>query len=287
MRSLRQRGFSMLEIVLALTILSFMFIFASRSMTNALRTRKKVQTEVSDVSSLRDAMKVIRGDIHQIYNHFDYEKELLNQISKSRQQNAAAGPNAGIGGVQNPQAPPPQPPLVPTQRENKREDPRTQFLGGEDKVHFVTMNQARFMAGEQQADFIEVGYSMRTCESYREKGKSSNCLFRRVQSILDNDIEKGGTETAILENVKEFSLRYLVEGREDWVKEWRSTIDASNPTAPKTFIPDAIEVNLGIETQFEGKPRVYSLQYVVPIHFPNNVKDTAPSSSFQSPGVTQ
>lgn len=258
-------GFTLVEVVIAVSILATLTVLIATSSSRALRSKKKIQAELSDVSSLRDTMKVIRADIQQIYNHYDYEKEILDQVSKVKKQNAAAG--------QNPNAPT----SVLPARENKREDPRTQFFGDETKISFVTMNQARLMASEQQADFVEVGYEVRACKSL-SKDKTTQCLFRRVQSILDNDIEKGGTETVILENVKEFNLRYLVEGKEDWVKEWKSVI-VPGSTATKNIFPDAVEVNLGIETEFEGKPKKYSLQYVVPLHFANNVKATAQSTT--------
>ena len=261
----KKSGFTLIEVVLAISILSTLSVLVATSTSRALKAKKKIQAEINDVSSIRDTVKVMRADIQQIYNHFDYEKEILDQVSKVKKQNVVAG--------QNPNTPNS---LLP-QRENKREDPRTQFFGGENKISFVTMNQARMMASELQADFVEVGYEVKACKSL-SKDKSTQCLYRRVQSILDNDIEKGGNEIVILENVTEFSLRYLVEGKEDWVKEWKSVLIA-NSTATKPVFPDAVEVNLGIETEFEGKPKKYSMQYVVPLHFPNNIKSTTSSST--------
>lgn len=289
------KAFTLIEVVIAVAILSTLSVLVATSLSRALKAKKKIQAEVTDVSSLRDAMKVLRADIQQAYNHVDFEKEIIDQIPKAKTQAPAAGTNP----YQQPQQP-----LIPP-RQNKREDPRTAFVGTDNKMNFVTMNNARMMAGEMQADFIEVGYEVKTCQNLSNADQSSQCLFRRVQKILDQDVEKGGLETVILENVTEFSIRYLIEGKEDWVKEWKSVPTASssaplgsvdmanqpqmptsaNPAGTATggsnisraTYPDAIEVTLAIERELDKKKRKYSLQYVIPVHFPNNYK--APTSS--------
>lgn len=261
-------GFTLIEVVLAVSILASLSILVATSTSRALKAKKKIQTEVTDVSSLRDTMKVIRADIHQAYNHVDFEKEINDLVAKPKAGgSAAAGANAG----QTPPAPP---------RENKREDPRTEFWGTENKLNFVTMNNGRMTANELQADFVEVGYELRSCQNLSKSEQNSQCLFRRIQQVLDKDIEKGGLDTVILENVTEFNLRYLVENKEDWVKEWKSsgglTNAQSTTNSPRAIYPDAVEVTLAIERDFEGKKKKYSLQYVIPLHFPNNLKPSTP-----------
>lgn len=270
-------GFTLIEVVLAVSILASLSILVATSTSRALKAKKKIQTEVTDVSSLRDTMKVIRADIHQAYNHVDFEKEINDLVAKPKAgSSVAAGANTGT----QPGTPP---------RENKREDPRTDFVGAEDKLNFVTMNNGRMTANDLQADFVEVGYELRGCKNLSKSEQSSQCLFRRIQKVLDKDVEKGGLDTVILENVTEFKLRYLVEGKEDWVKEWKSSGGLTNAqgstTTGRSIYPDAVEVTLAIERDFEGKQKKYSLQYVIPLHFPNNFKASSSNSSNPSPAA--
>ena len=265
-------GFTLIEVVLAVSILSTLSILIATTTTRALKAKKKIQAEVSDVSSLRDTMKVIRADIHQAYNHVDFEKEISDLATKP----ATAAPPTGA-------------PLAGPTRENKREDPKTEFWGTETKINFVTMNNGRMTANDVQADFVEVGYELRSCRNLSKPELNSQCLFRRIQKILDKDIEKGGLETVILENVTEFSLKYLVEGKDDWIKDWKSSGGLTNSQSGlpggRSIFPDAVEVTLAIERDFESKKKKYSLQYVIPVHFPNNIKPT--SSTSQTAGVTK
>lgn len=255
-----KKGFSLIEVILAISILSTLSVLVATSLGRALKARTKIQTEVQDVSSLRDALKIMRADIYLAYNHYDFEKEILEAAKKTTPQ-----PGRPI--------PPPTAidPNAPPARENKREDPKTDFVGEAEKLNFVTLNNGRFLANDLQADFIEVGYALKSCKNLT-KDSSSQCLFRRVQKVLDKDVTVGGTESVLLENVQEFNLRYIGDGKKDWQKEWK-TVGGQDDTT-KGLFPDAVEITLAIERELNGKMKEYSLQYVVPLHFPNNPKKT-------------
>lgn len=256
----KKQGFTLIEVILAITILSTLSVLIATSLSRALKAKRKIQAEVEDVSSLRDAMKVMRADIYQAYNHFDFEKDIYDIAKK---------PTAVSGNQFQQQQ-------QTVQRENKREDPATHFVGEETKINFVTLNNGRMMANDVQADFIEVGYSLKECKNLTTE-KSSQCLFRRIEKIVDNDVTKGGNESVLLEKVKEFKMRYIGEGKKDWVKEWKTTGGVDDST--KAVFPDAVEISLGIEREMDGKKREYFLQYVVPLHYPNNSKKTNPTGS--------
>lgn len=288
------KGFTLIEVVLAVSILSTLSILVATSTSRALKAKKKIQAEVSDVSSLRDTMKVIRADIHQAYNHVDFEKEISDKVAKpTTTQNLTAGPSGKTFGSSTEFS---TRPGSESKRENKREDPRTEFWGTDSKINFITMNNGRITANDLQADFVEVGYELKSCRNLSKPDQSSQCLFRRLQKILDKDIEKGGLETVILENVTEFSLRYLVEGKDDWVKEWKSAGGLTNASSTsssntssgsssgRSVFPDAVEVTLAIERDFETKKKKYSLQYVIPLHFPNNLKASTATTSSPADG---
>ncbi len=268
------KGFTLIEVILAMTILSSMMILVSISISRASKAKVKIQTEVEAVSALRDAMRMIRNDINQAYNHNDYELDIIEQSKKKATTTTAQGQQ-----VQ------PIAPTAPTP--TQRKSPATRFVGGENTIDFVTMNNGRMTANDVQADFIEVGYFLKNCKSVyvdggagdkTQKSQGSQCLYRRTQKIIDSDVTKGGVETMMLDNVTDFSLKYLVEGKLDWVKEWKAEKTRYN------VFPDAVEVTLEIEKESEGKQKKYSIQYVVPVHFPNNIK--APAGSAQSAGTT-
>lgn len=257
-----EKAFTLIEVILAISILATLTVLVATTLGNALKARTKIQAEVQDVSGLRDAVKIMRADLYQAYNHYDFEKEIIDTAKK---------PTPG-----QPIRPPD--PNAPPQRENKREDPKTDFVGDSEKVNFVTLNNGRFLANDLQADFVEVGYALKPCKNLT-KDTSSQCLFRRVQKVLDADVTQGGTESVLLENVKEFKLRYTGDSKKDWEKEWKTV--GGQDDSVKGIFPDAVEITLAIERELNNKKREYSLQYVVPLHFPNNPvkKPVAPGTA--------
>jgi hypothetical protein len=124
------------------------------------------------------------------------------------------------------------------------------------------------------ADFVEVGYHLKTCKSlHEEKSGGSQCLWRRSSPYVDLDVTKGGDEVVLLENLTEFKLRYIGKGKQDWVTDWKT--DESGDGATKGKFPTAVEVSVTIEKD-EGKgKKKYSMQLVIPVHFPNNPEETS------------
>lgn len=245
-KSYSRSGFSLIEVIISITILSTLMVVSTQALSRALKAKVKIQAEVDDVSSLRDTMRLMRGDINLAFHYRDFEKEIVDLVNKPK----------------NPATPPP---VVP--RQTKREDPVTEFDGAEDKINFVTTNNGRTTANSLQADFVEVGYSLKDCRNLTDPTKSSKCLYRRVQTIVDADVTEGGNESVLLENVTEFKLRYYGEGKQDFVSTWQ-TKGADGAT--KGRYPEVVEITLGITHEVDKKPRSYSMQFVVPIHFPNN-----------------
>ncbi|MBC7742362.1 MAG: prepilin-type N-terminal cleavage/methylation domain-containing protein [Bdellovibrionaceae bacterium] len=269
----KKSGFSLLEVMLAITILSTLSVLSTQAISRALKARTKIQAEVDDVSSLRDSMRIIRTDLNLAYHHRDFEKEINDIVAKPKAANTAPG------------AAPVPPPPPPTARKTTRIPPDTHFMGEDSKMNFVTMNNGRMTANLLQADFIEVGYSLRDCRNLSKPDQNSRCLFRRTQSVLDDDVSTGGQEVAMLENVTEFKLRYIGGPKTEYVSTWNSTKNGQDEET-KNMYPDAVEVSLTIEGNVEKKKRVYSMQFVIPIHFPNN-PDKPASKNATNPAGNQ
>ena len=264
----RNLGFTLLEVILSITILSTLSLLSTQAISRALKARTKIQAEVDDVSSLRDSMRMMRTDLNLAYHHRDFEQEITDAVNKP----ATTGTPPTIP---NTNAPPPTPAPGTPIRKTKRGDPATQFMGDSDKMSFVTMNNGRMTANMIQADFIEVGYELKSCKNLTTQ-KDSKCLFRRVQSILDDDVTTGGNEIVMLENVSEFKLRYIGEGKQDWSNAWKSY--KSSDAATNNKFPESVEITLAVEREIERKKKNYDMIFVVPIHFPNNPDKPAQST---------
>lgn len=96
--------------------------------------------------------------------------------------------------------------------------------------------------------------------------------MRRSGNTAEGDITKGGSSTVLLENVAEFSLRYIGKGKQDWVSDWNTK---TGDGATKGNFPDAVEINVLFKKGKDKKLKKISMQIVAPIHNPNNPEQKA------------
>ena len=273
----KSRGFTMIEVMITMAILSTLTIMTAQAINQAIKAKAKLQDQIDDVSRMRDAMRLLERDINLAFHYRDVEKEIeqiLKKKSQGQANNTPATPN--FPGYNPNNAPTPQ-------REAPRKDPETHFVGNAESINFPTMNNARTVRNTQQADFIEIGYTLKDCKSVNESGGTSKCLWRRSSPYVDLDVTKGGDEIVLLEHVSEFKLRYMGKGKQDWVTDWRS--DSQGDGATKGKFPQAVEVSVTVEKKVKDKNKKYSMQLVVPIHFPNNPEEGANAQQQQNPGA--
>lgn len=273
-----QRGFTMIELMITVTILATLTMLTAQAISQAIRAKVKLQGQIDDVSRMRDAVRLLERDINLAYHYRDIEKELEELLKKKNTPTTA-------------------PPITPINlepeaesREVPRRDPETHFIGNEESFNTVTMNNARTVRNTRQADFVEIGYTLKDCKNLRDDSSSSKCLWRRSTPYVDLDVEKGGDEVVLLEHVSEFKLRYIGKGKQDWTSDWRT--DAQGDGATKGKFPQAVEISLTVEKKEKGKSKKYSMQVIAPVHFPNNpeegVNAQGNQSTFpQSPPITQ
>ncbi len=244
-----RHGFTMIELMITISILATLTILTAQSISQAIKAKIKLQDQIDDVSRMRDAVRLIERDINLAYHYRDLEKEMADLLQKKNGAGNNNNNNNNSGFVPNTSANPSTP---EPGREVPRRDPETFLVGAEDSLNFATMNNARAVRNTRQADFVEVGYSVKDCKNLRED-KSSKCLWRRSSPYVDLDVTKGGDEVVLLENVTEFKLRYMGKGKQDWVSAWRT--DAQGDGSSKGKFPLAVEVSLTVEKKDKGRSK--------------------------------
>lgn len=265
----KQAGFTLIELMITIGILGTLTVLTAQAIQQAIKSKVKLQGQIDDVSRMRDSMRLIEGDITMAFHYRDIEKEIYDLMKKPK------GPPTAADVSDQQQTPPttsasdPRYDPFSKTRELPRKDPVTHFIGTNEAMNFVTSNNTRTVKNSQQADFAEVGYSLKDCKSLKaENSTTSKCLWRRSSGIVDDDVSKGGDEIVLLEKISEFKLRYIGKGKQDWVTDWRS--DQGGDAATKNNYPEAIEVSITVEKKANGKSKKYSMQNIIPVHFPNN-----------------
>lgn len=263
-----QGGFTLLEILIAITILATIMAFTAQSVIRSSRDKIRLQGEIDRDSKLTNALRLIERDINMAFHHRHTISEIEKDIKKA---SAQPQPN-------NPSAPPPSPPpgTNPTTPQPFDFEPReypqqTKFMGTDTSLNFTSLSHVRTIENSPESDQQEVGYYLESCND--DDGNSTQCLWRRSTAYIDDDITRGGGASLLLTGVKTLKLRYYGPGKLDWVSAWRT--DEGGDAATKDKFPLAVEITLVIEE----KQKEASLSTVIPILFPNNQEEKPQNSA--------
>jgi general secretion pathway protein J len=105
-----------------------------------------------------------------------------------------------------------------TRRYRDQNDRPTNFIGKRDRLLFTSMAHQRLYADAKESDQMVVEYFVKSAPG--SGGQSRLNLMRREDSILDDRIDRGGTEDVLVENVKRVDFAYWDSDKKDWVDEW-------------------------------------------------------------------
>ncbi|MCM2280631.1 MAG: GspJ family type II secretion system protein [Bdellovibrionaceae bacterium] len=290
------RGFTLIEIMIAMVILSGLSLLTAQSIRSSVLNRDKINREIASDSAVRDVLRVMERDINVAFHHRDIFTAMINQIEREKRQPNRTGNQApGTPTPTDPSAPQPTggnpfADIANSQQQDafveKKPPPQlTAFHGEPDALHFTALANVRMQRDIQESDQAEVGYFLRNCKSReprrgREGAASSSCLVRRLSPLIDDDVTKGGNEVILLENIVDFKLRYFGPDREDWVEQWKT--GQNGDQISKENFPYAVEVTLAMHDTADPKSKKVAMTMVAPLRFPNNPpKENA--SGTQSP----
>lgn len=290
------RGFTLLELLIAITMLAFVSFFTVRTLKNVVFNSKRIQGEIDINTELNAAVSLLKSDIARAFNSRDLYIAVYNEAQREHikrwkeEQGKPQGQQQQQPQTQNPDGTTSTTgtPAVadPTQQQQQQINagpppeykPRTelvltQFIGEKDKLDFTSINGNSIRKSAHTSELMEVGYEVKKCKRRgKAKGNSdTECLWRRISYHLDSDVRVGGQESVLIEDVTAFELKYLRKQSEDEL-EWRDNWPLENALT-QNRLPTAVEITLEVEktTDKEGinkkKKRVVAY---VPIDFENN-----------------
>ena len=266
----KNSGFTLIEIMVALLILSVLTMLTAQSYKAAIDNRNFVSKEISRDAQLADTLRIMRNDIAAAFHYQNIFCKMDQDLaSGGTNPNAAAAPAQNqpfTGGFGNGQqaspsgSPSPCPPAV------------TGFVGSTDSLYFTSLSNTRTLRDSQESDQAKVGYFLKSCKSHATKSQTQ-CLYRAISPLLDEKIETPGPESLLLENVEEFKLRYLGPKHEDYLDEWKTATAASaggSDDVAKVNFPYAVEITLTILDKGNPKEKPLTQTVLAPNYFVNN-----------------
>lgn len=143
---------------------------------------------------------------------------------------------------------------------------QTGLKGDTEKIDFSTLSHSHYQWDAKDTEQATVGYFLKTNE------KGLNDLIRRESPRLGEEIDQGGDEYVLIENIKELRLEYFDSKKEEWVSEWDSeSISTLNR------LPLAVRISLKVvevrEDDFHEVIREYPFSTVALVDMYKNAID--------------
>jgi prepilin-type N-terminal cleavage/methylation domain-containing protein len=278
MRLKIQSGFTLIEIMIAMAILAVITMLSVQTMKAGIQDREAVANEIASDSKVSDAMRIMRNDINSAYHYRDIFITVANNAEKPDPKPGAAQPTTPT----DPAAPPPPvaPPAPGTAAAEPAATPRpippdvTGFIGDGESMYFTTLSNERTLQDSLVSDQAKIGYYVKGCRSHNgKKSFQVKCLYRSISPYLDEEVDKPGDETILLENVTEFKLRYVGPSRTtsselEFVDAWKTGKNGDAIT--KDNFPFAVEVSLVTENKEDKDVKKVTSSALIPLRFPNN-----------------
>jgi prepilin-type N-terminal cleavage/methylation domain-containing protein len=260
------KGFTLLEIMVAVAIMAVLSLLTTQALKSAMDSRIFVSRELNRDARMADTLRIMRNDIAQAFHHQDIFCKMDNDLMKAPSTAPPpGGPPAGI--------PPGVPPIAqPSSGPSPKPCPPnyTGFIGDSESLYFSSLSNIRTLRDSQESDQAKIGYFLRSCTPHGFKGGATKCLYRATAPILDEDLDKPGPTTLLVENVEDLKFRYLGPEREDFVDTWKTGKNGDDLTKDK--FPYAVEITLTIHDKSNPKDRAETQTTLVALNFENNPK---------------
>jgi general secretion pathway protein J len=131
-------------------------------------------------------------------------------------------------------------------------DRPTNFVGTRDRLLFSSLAHQRLYTDAKESDQMVVEYFVRSSTEANARGRQD--VIRRENPLLEEKMDRGGTEDVLFEGVKKLEFEYWDAERKEWEEEWDTRRAES-----KSLLPTRVRITF-IALDENGKEAKYSTQ---------------------------
>ncbi len=278
---INKKGLTLLEVLIALTLFTFISISLIRMTNKTTQYREKITQNIQDTKYSRNILQIIRKDIRNAFYTKDMNALAHVLLKKENQKKSRANPESSTTSRSNPNPKTSQKQEEEQAKLNKFDREVEPYLsqtapvsggiiGKTNSLHIVSLSNIYTGENSKNSDQNAIVYYLKPCKNREnKKAETSSCLWRKFSSVIHQNLGnlKDYDEIVLLEKVKKFQLSYYNKSSNEWVKEWETTPTRNSwlpvLTYQKAFLPSAIY----IELEFENKKKQSVKQEIhVPLH---------------------
>ncbi|MHB8875178.1 MAG: type II secretion system protein GspJ [Myxococcaceae bacterium] len=131
-------------------------------------------------------------------------------------------------------------------------DRPTNFVGERNRLLFTSLAHQRLYADAKESDQMVVEYSVKSSTEKASRGRDD--LVRRENPMLEEHMDRGGSEDVLFEGVKKVEFEYWDSEKKEWDDEW----DTRRPER-KALLPTRVRIII-IALDENGKEAKYTTQ---------------------------
>lgn len=134
-------------------------------------------------------------------------------------------------------------------------DRPTNFIGARDRLLFTSLAHERLYTDAKESDQMVVEYSVKSSTDRQARGRRD--LFRRENPIIDDKMDRGGTEDVLFEGIRQLEFAYWDSDKKEWLTEWDT-----RRTDKKSILPTRVKITIraldenGREVRYVTQTRV-------------------------------
>jgi general secretion pathway protein J len=138
----------------------------------------------------------------------------------------------------------------------------TEATGGS-RIDFTSFSHRRLYRNAHESDQNELSYYV---TAHPEDG-SRDVLARREQNRIDDDPQQGGQAQIMIDDVTEFSLRFLDPLTGEWVTTWNAAMESTHPNR----LPAQVEIKVTVPNiRGQGPEHTFGTRVTLPMRMALN-----------------
>jgi general secretion pathway protein J len=210
---LHTRGFTLLEVMIAVAILALIGGLTYKSFEAAWDLKTRIERAAERDQTVRGALTRMSREISMAFlsEHFDHKRYRAR-------------------------------PTIFKLRDGRREA----------DLLFTSFGHERLVTDAKESDQAAFEYALGPSED----GSGKRDLFRRVKTVIDEDIEREGEKGVLAEDVLAFSVECWDPKDREWRTDWNS---ASTERVGQVLLPPRVRLTLALKDE-NGKERTYTTQ---------------------------
>jgi general secretion pathway protein J len=116
-------------------------------------------------------------------------------------------------------------------------DRPTNFIGARDRLLFTSLAHERLYTDAKESDQMVVEYSVKSSTDRQARGRRD--LIRRENPIIDEKMDRGGTEDVLFEGIRQLEFAYWDSDKKEWLNEWDT-----RRTDKKSILPTRVKITI-------------------------------------------